>query len=215
MRHSCDQRRMCNRFHFVLQHTGEGERDRDSRLGLMPPNDGQTGNSSESGLCTPARGYCGGGHPESFVSHNYSRPGPPAIQDLSGLVSAKPFGVGLLGIDVDDVYRDRLRKLVDWYGWAREMVSRLRLCSRRWRCSTAFSGIGCAELAGLAIERCTGVATFSFCNALERDPACRGVLAMHSPAAVCASNILDWLPEGTMSHDFSRMGFEELRNKIM
>ena len=38
---------------------------------------------------------------------------------------------------------------------------------------------------------------------------------MHSPAAVCASNILDWLPEGTMSHDLSRMGFEELRNKII
>ena len=51
----------------------------------------------------------------------------------------------------DDIYRSRVRSLHGFFGWAQPLVDDIGGSSVRWTSSTAFSGIGCPELASSAL----------------------------------------------------------------
>ena len=117
--------------------------------------------------------------------------------------------------DADRLNRPRLRRLTDWFGWARRFGSRLTIARHAWKCSTAFSGIGCAELAARSLEQVDGIGSFHFSHALERDATARSVLNSHSRHIRCQHDILSWLPAGVSRGELIAAGFDELRATVL
>ena len=115
----------------------------------------------------------------------------------------------LLGSADRSSRRGRVRHLIDFFHWAARMCSSLGPVTSTWRCSTAFSGIGCPQLAGHAFERCEGRRVFVFLDSVEKDRVARGVLAGHSAGRFIDDNILGWLPASTLSRLLS-LGSSEL-----
>ena len=62
-----------------------------------------------------------------------------------------------------------------------------------WSCSTAFSGLGCPELASGFLMKAWGSSIFHFVNGIEWDPVARSVSADHSPDTPLHHDILSWL----------------------
>lgn len=90
--------------------------------------------------------------------------------------------------------RNGLRRLVAWLQRVSRMAAELNAPSRHWKCSTAFSGIGCAEIAGAALNQGHPGVAFTFGHAVEKEPRCRAFIVDHSPDVRCCGDILDWLP---------------------
>ena len=73
--------------------------------------------------------------------------------------------------------RSGLRHLVVWLQRNANMAARLGALNRTWRCSSAFSGIGCAEMAGSSLRRGRPELHFTFAHAVEKDRTCRAIIA--------------------------------------
>jgi hypothetical protein len=93
-----------------------------------------------------------------------------------------------------DQERLRVLDLCDFFKWPRMLLKRLNLGHRSWTSSTAFSGIGCPEIAAAAIHSAVGREVFAFQHGIERDHVARAVLASHHPSSVVQRDILAWLP---------------------
>ena len=101
--------------------------------------------------------------------------------------------------------RARLRRLVCAYSWPSALVRALHLAPRHWTCSSAFSGIGCAELGAAALSRACRGLRLDFVHGIERDPAARAMLACHAPASQRAGDILDVVPtDASVKDDLRR-----------
>ena len=61
-----------------------------------------------------------------------------------------------------------LRRLVAWVQRITHMAAKLGVAGRAWACSTAFSGIGCAEIAAMALTRRHSSLKFRFDCAVEK-----------------------------------------------
>ena len=80
--------------------------------------------------------------------------GAAHVEDVEGVSS--PDGVitpsDMVGVDASSsVGADGLRRLCDWFTWAGKIRDILRCGSRVWRCSSAFSGVGCAKLSAQSL----------------------------------------------------------------
>ena len=111
--------------------------------------------------------------------------------------------------------RRGLRRLVDWYRWPARVAHILPLRKHDWICSTAFSGIGCPEMAATSISRFVPNASFRFQSSLERDSVCREVLGSHSAGSICATDILNWLPVDVDRQSLSGLSLDELRARLL
>ena len=80
------------------------------------------------------------------------------------------------------------------FGWAEHLLEVIRPRGSVLRTSTAFSGIGCPEIAGKAIEHAAGRGLFVPLAAIEKDHFARAVLADHASPVPCGADILQWLP---------------------
>ena len=111
--------------------------------------------------------------------------------------------------------RRHLRRLVAWFDWPLRYVAALGASDRKWDCSTAFSGIGCAEIAGAALGNRKGMGHFRFMHAVEKDQACRSFLSSHTRGVSCSSDILNWLPDTYDRTKLQDLSFDQLRNDIV
>ena len=101
-----------------------------------------------------------------------------------------------------------LRRLVAWLQRITHTAAKLGVAGRAWTCSTAFSGIGYAEIAAMALTRRRTFLRFLFECAVEKDPACRSIIANHSPGSRCTGDILDWLPSSVDLRRFAHPGHQ-------
>ena len=85
------------------------------------------------------------------------------------------------------------------FSWAEKLVGHLNIDLACWSSSTAFSGIGCPEIAAQAIRRAAKRDVFTFKFGVERDHMARAVLSGHAPTSVLHCDILAWLPDRTCS----------------
>ena len=69
----------------------------------------------------------------------------------------------ILSIDAsDDIGGSRVRTLVDFSCWARSLVEAIGVSDTHWTSSTAFSGVGCSELASAALSHAAKRSCFGF-----------------------------------------------------
>ena len=143
-------------------------------------------------------------------------PFPPEAEAISVpvVVSAKRACRASTEDDSPPGHRGRLRVLVENFAWPDRLFGVIVPRRRRWRTSTAFSGIGCLELSGMALERAVGRSLFQPVAAIERDAYARGVFLSHSPAVPCGSDILSWLPEDVKRRSLKMSG-DRLKNMLL
>ena len=93
----------------------------------------------------------------------------------------------------------RLRALLSFFDWARDLCGVVREAAQCWESSTAFSGAGCLELAADALTVGAGKRFFGFTCGVDKDPVARRVFAGHSPGVEVHTDILGWLSPGLLS----------------
>ena len=121
----------------------------------------------------------------------------------------------LSGDESPDLGRMLIRRLVDWYDWAKRWCLTVPSSQRVWKAPTAFSGVGCVEIAGFSFNHAAGLELFHFCQALERVSTCRQVIAIHSPSCAFTGDILAWLPTAMCPSSLVDMSFDELRSLLL
>ena len=117
--------------------------------------------------------------------------------------------------DTNDVSRGvRVGTLVDFSCWAQPLIDDIRTSAVHWTSSTAFSGIGCPELAASALNHVLGRDCFCFVHGIERDQSARSMLLSHAPATHVHTDILSWLSP-TMRSKISTIDADDLRRAIL
>ena len=107
-----------------------------------------------------------------------------------------PSSVGKTCVDENAVQdgalaRSLLKTLCGIFGWARWLEAKFGPMRQHFDCSSAFSGIGCPELAASSLEGLERRCASAFISAAEYDPMWRRFLGLFYKHRWCADDLLE------------------------
>ena len=101
------------------------------------------------------------------------------------------------------------------FSWPCKVVEQLRLRPGRWSCSTAFTGIGCAEIGGRSLSAACRGLRLDFKHAVERNAGARAMLATHATSTTCTEDMFLLFPTCIDRSRLTTMTLDQLRVALL